>query len=323
MKKRAVPCLITIAIGLLASPVFGHDSESRDTGVADCVAEQTFDINGSVIQLTMKPGDYTLGVKPICEWITHSASTVSSFFGNFPVANLQLILKPVAGRGVHGGTTYGEGSATGGPLTTVSLGRDSTQADLQGDWILVHEMTHLAIPSVPRRSHWLEEGIATYIEPIARARRGDLSANQIWSDMFEGMAKGLPRVGDQGLDRTHTWGRTYWGGALFCLLADVEIRRQTSNRSSLDHALRGIVKAGGNITQDWSIADVLNTGDRATGTHVLAELYAKMALDPGISDLSNLWKKLGIIPTAKGVSFVDADDSTIRDSITARTKQNP
>ncbi len=323
MNKRTACWLVTIAIGIVASPVFGQASESRDKRIADCASGQQFDINGSVIQVIIKPGDFTLGVEPICRWITHSATTVSRFFGSFPVSNLQLILDPVSGRGVQGGTTYGDGSPKGGPSTTVRLGRDATQADLEGDWIMVHEMTHLAIPSVTRRSHWLEEGIATYIEPIARARRGDLSAIQIWSDMFEGMPKGLPQVGDQGLDRTHTWGRTYWGGALFCLLADVEIRHQTNNRSSLEEALRGVLKAGGNITQDWSIADVLNTGDLATGTHVLAELYSTMGQKPGMSDLSNLWKQLGIVPSGKGVRFIDADESAIRDAITARSKDQP
>ena len=42
--------------------------------------------------------------------------------------------------------------------------------------------------------------------------------------------------GGFGLDNTHTWGRTYWGGAMFCLLADVEIRRRTHNRRGLQDA---------------------------------------------------------------------------------------
>jgi agmatine/peptidylarginine deiminase len=69
----------------------------------------------------------------------------------------------------------------------------------------------------------------------------------MWLDLVRDMPQGLPQVGDRGLDYTHTWGRTYWGGALFCLLADVEIRRQTNNGKGLEHALRGILDAGGDI----------------------------------------------------------------------------
>ena len=74
----------------------------------------------------------------------------------------------------------------------------------------------------------MEEGLATYIEPIARVQAGELPAKQIWRDMLDGMPKGEPQPGDKGLDRTHTWGRTYWGGALFCLVADVQIRVATA-----------------------------------------------------------------------------------------------
>lgn len=42
--------------------------------------------------------------------------------------------------------------------------------------------------------------------------------------------QGLPQANDRSLDRTHTWARTYWGGALYCLVADVGIREQTDNR---------------------------------------------------------------------------------------------
>jgi hypothetical protein len=34
----------------------------------------------------------------------------------------------------------------------------------------VHEMTHLALPDVEEQHLWLAEGIAVYVEPIARAK---------------------------------------------------------------------------------------------------------------------------------------------------------
>jgi hypothetical protein len=69
------------------------------------------------------------------------------------------------------------------------------------------------------------------------------------------MRQGLPEVGDRGLDLTHTWGRTYWGGALFCLAADVEIRRRTGNTMGLQDALRAINKAGGTIESEWRLSE--------------------------------------------------------------------
>jgi hypothetical protein len=123
---------------------------------------------------------------------------------------------------------------------------------------------------------------------------GQLAEKRIWQDMMEGMPKGEPGEGDQGLNRTHTWGRTYWGGALFCLVADVEIRKETKNRKGLQEALRAIVAQGGSIDQDWPIERALAIGDKATGTRVLSGMYSKWGTEPVEVDLAGLWKELGV-----------------------------
>jgi hypothetical protein len=150
---------------------------------------------------------------------------------------------------VSGGVSYGDGGAH----CRISVGKDATLDDLYKDWELTHEMVHFSISSVERRHHWIEEGIATYIEPIGRASIGILTAEQVWGEMRRDMPQGLPEAGDQGLDHTHTWGRTYWGGALFCLMADVEIRKRTGNAKGLQDALRAINRAGGTIKAEWPI----------------------------------------------------------------------
>jgi predicted metalloprotease with PDZ domain len=186
------------------------------------------------------------------------------------------------------------------------------------EWVLTHEMVHLGFPSLARRHLWLEEGIATYVEPIARARSGDLLPEKVWLDLVEGLPQGLPENGDRGLDETPTWGRTYWGGALYCLLADVEIRERTAGRRSLDDALKGVIAAGGNISSRWPIERALEIGDRATGTDVLSRLYDKMAHHPFPVDLEAMWRRLGIAKAGTGVTFDDrAPDAALRREITA------
>jgi hypothetical protein len=168
---------------------------------------------------------------------------------------------------------------------------------------MTHEMVHLALPSVPNEHHWIEEGIATYVEPIARAQVGDLSSEIVWRELVDGLPKGLPASGDRGLDNTHTWGRTYWGGALFCLMADIEIHQRTNNRYGLQDALRGIVRAGGNMEQDWPLARALKAGDEATGVPVLMELYSRMKASPVTPDLAAMWRDLGVRPFRDSVVF--------------------
>jgi hypothetical protein len=56
------------------------------------------------------------------------------------------------------------------------LGRQVTQKDLAANLTMTHELVHTALASLPEDQQWMEGGAATYIEPIARAQVGDLSA---------------------------------------------------------------------------------------------------------------------------------------------------
>src|SRR5260370_685962 len=136
-------------------------------------------------------------------------------------------------------------------------------------------MVHVALPQLSGEHVWLEEGLATYIEPIARAQAGLVPSEYVWRRFLWGMPHGLPQAGDLGLDHTHTWGRTYWGGALFCLLADIQIRTRTENHHSLQDVLRAIVEAGGNNEVQWPLAQLLRVAAEAAGTPVLSELYTQ------------------------------------------------
>jgi len=225
-----------------------------------------------------------------------------------------LRIIPTDGRGVRNGKTFGE--SDGGSIR-IHVGSETPKAGLQADWMLTHEMVHLAFPSVPDERHWIEEGIATYVEPIARVRAGHFDVHQMWFEIVRDLHQGLPEPGDKGLDHTHTWARTYWGGALFCFLADVEIHKRTNNRKGLDDALRGILNAGGDIRRDWSLTDAFRIGDEATGVAVLLPLYDKMKDQPYEVDLASMWKDLGVERTGTTVSFNDAAPlAKVREAIT-------
>ena len=248
-------------------------------------------------------------------WVQNAADAVVAYYGRYSVPHVFLQIRPFDGKGVRGGRTF---SMRGG-LIRIAVGNETTEDDLARDWMLTHEMVHLTFPSVPDEHHWIEEGIATYVEPIARIQAGQFNASRMWFELVRDMPKGLPQSGDQGLDHTHSWGRTYWGGALFCLLADVEIRRQTQNKKGLEDALRGILNAGGDMREDWELEKAFDVGDHATGTDVLMKLYERMRNSPMETDLTALWKELGIREENGTVLFQDdAPLAAVRKSITAR-----
>jgi hypothetical protein len=108
------------------------------------------------------------------------------------------------------------------------------------------------------------------------------------------MAQGQPQAGDTGQDHTRTWGRTYWGGAMFCLLADVQMLQRSGGKSGLREALRGVLAAGGHYGVSWSVARILATADAAVGQDTLQRLYAGMKDSPAPADLEGLWRQLGV-----------------------------
>jgi predicted metalloprotease with PDZ domain len=251
-------------------------------------------VRGGTLEIAFVPAKRRLSSSEIVSYIETSADTVGAFYGRFPVKQVTVFVLPQDERAPHG-RSMGEGGAT----VLLWLGADTAPADLASDWVLVHELTHLGFPSVPRpEAAWLDEGMATYIEPIARARMGRLPVEKVWADMVSGMPKGLPERGDRGLDRTFTWGRTYWGGAIFCLLADIRIRERTQGKRTLADAFRGVLEAGGDIEAHWPLERVIAEADRATGVPVFKELHDEHGERPGSVDLDALWRKLGV--RAKG-----------------------
>ena len=279
----------------------------------------TVEVASSKIDATVTTGALKVSDSQLKQWVQKAADAVVAYYGHYSVPHLTLQIRSFEGRGVRGGQTF---SHSGG-FIRIAVGSQTSEDDLRSDWMLTHEMVHLTFPNMQDEHHWIEEGIATYVEPIARIQAGQFSANRMWFELVRDMPKGLPQSGDEGLDHTHTWGRTYWGGALFCFLADVEIRKQTQNKKGLQDALRGILNAGGNMLNDWPIEKALQTGDRAVGVEVLLKLYEQMRNHPMQVDLDSLWKQLGIRVENAAAQFNDnAPLAKTREAITAPKPQS-
>lgn len=302
--------LLPLLLFLLWAPA---PSAKLSQGRKDSPQQTVLKVAGSEIDITLPDEQMKVSAEELLAWVKAAAEAVSEYYGHFPVEHLTLRIRSGNGAGVRHGMTY----PRGGGLILISVGKETPVDDLKTDWTLTHEMTHLAFPNMAEEHHWIEEGIATYVEPVARAQVGHLSVDEVWRSFVRDMPKGEPEAGDKGLDNTHTWGRTYWGGALFCLVADVQIRENTHNKKGLQDALRAVLDHGGRITQDWDIEKALSIGDKATGTEVLQELYAQMRDKPVTVDLDNLWQKLGLAVKNGTVVYSDkAVDAPIRKAIT-------
>jgi hypothetical protein len=305
--------LATSAIPTGAGAAATHDRCPEQTAI-------TLEVGGGLLCAAVDDPEHTVRQQLLKDWMERSARIVAGYYAAFPAPLVVLRIQAAPGDGVRGGRTTNES----GLVIQVTVGRDVTAEELAADWVLVHEMVHLALPELGRRHNWLAEGLATYVEGIARAQAGNRAVSDVWAEYRHSMPVGLPRAGEGGMDETPTWGRTYWGGALYCLQADVAIREQTANRVGLQTSLRAILKETGGYRAERSIDEVLRIGDAATGTRVLEDLYRKVKATPMRPDLDELWSRLGVPDDPKSQPFdAHAPLAAIRTAIVAPPPAGP
>ncbi|HEY4273946.1 MAG TPA: hypothetical protein VGM68_00560 [Rhizomicrobium sp.] len=275
--------------------------------------DETITVGGGTLNIVFNDGAPGLDRAAVVDWIRTSAQAVTTYFGKFPVREVRLVVIANDGRGA-GGTTFG---FRGGSLIRLTVGRHADAAALKRDWVLVHEMTHLALPQLPRWALWLQEGNATYVEPIARAQAGQMDVAEVWKWTIDEMPSSQPKPGEGGLNDTSDHHRTYWGGAAFWLMADVRIRERTRNRIGVQMALRAINRESGGNTAEWTPEQLIKVGDAATGGTELADLYAQMGVTGSPADINALLIRLGVGLRGGEIIFDDnAPLAAIRRAIT-------
>lgn len=276
---------------------------------------RVLDVSGGRIFITFEGGKLDLPDESVVSWVRDCARAITSYYGKFPMKKTFVRIRTTNGRGVGFSTATSDDDDNG--LVEVPLGKRTTVDDLEEDWILTHEMVHLNFPLVSGNRTWIAEGMATYVEPLARLQAGTVDANSVWSDFMRDIPQGLPERGDRGLDFTDTWERKYWGGALFFFIADLEIRQRTNNQKGLQDALAAIAAAGGHIGSNWSVEECFAVGDRATGVPVLQSLYKEMRAKPVYFNLSGIFRSIGVERKDGEVTFVrNAPLASVRRAIT-------
>jgi hypothetical protein len=284
------------ATGLRRDPSGGYVFRARELGEASFTAfgslrRRRVDVSGAKLDVALLGPPLAMGDPATLGWIKESASCVAGLFGRFPT-DATVFVVPVRGAS---DVVFGRVMSLAGASVELLFGDETQAARVHENWVVVHELFHLGCPSFVGEGHWLEEGLATYYEPILRERAGWMTQAELWSHFAREMPRGLRDAGEPAaLEDRDDVDSTYWGGALFALLADVRIRAATANVRSLDDVLRAVLAKEGDATHTATVADFLNVGDRATGTRELSAVYASWALRGENVDLDSLWQKLGV-----------------------------
>ncbi len=254
-------------------------------------------------QLTLAlPTGTALAPEQLTAWVDAVAEGNRRFWGGSPAQHGLVILVPSPRDGVP----FGRVLSLGGSVVTALVGKGATARDLYDDWVLVHEFLHLGSPMMRDAGPWLNEGIATFYEPVLRARAGWKSEDEVWREWITQMPRGLPAMTDIGLSNAGRGG-IYWGGAVFVLMAEIELLQASQGTYGFSDCLRQVLADGGDATTKWPTMRLLQSCDKTIEQDVLAALAQRHVAEGSTMSLDEIWRKLGV--TLSEVGKIIYDDS--------------
>jgi predicted metalloprotease with PDZ domain len=312
------------ATGLRRDPRGGYGFAASELGEASYTAFGSFRraplaLPGATLQAVLLGQPLAMGDAAVTSWLRDAAGCVASLYGRFPV-DATVFVVPVQGADE---VVFGRVMSLSGASVALLFGSQTQASFEHDDWVVVHELSHLGTASFMGEGHWLEEGLATYYEPILRERAGWMTERQLWEHFVREMPRGVPRAGEPpDIEERDDTDSTYWGGALFAFLADMRTRTSTQGARSLDDAMRGALARLGDATHEARLADFLRTGDDATGTDALAEVDATFAQRGQAPDLEAIWRSLGVESRPDGTVVLhdDAPLAAVRRGISLGAK---
>jgi hypothetical protein len=215
------------------------------------------------------------------QWLRHAADGAATLYGELPRDPIRILVE----RSENSAEPVIYGQVLRQQPQGIQFWVNPTfalEAFLQ-DWTAVHEFVHLYIPYPGDADIWLSEGLATYYQNILRARTGVLSQKQAWQKLYNGFMRGqadtrystlsLTELSPR-LRETRSFMRVYWAGTAYFLEADMQLRKDTANKMSLDVVIRDYV--------DCCLAEGLSNGlelvqafDRLSDSRIFSTLYQR------------------------------------------------
>lgn len=255
----------------------------------------------ATIDLVFLDGALSVSRAELTAWIDERARVMTAFWHGFPSERTMLAVVPRPGvRGIP----FGRVMAGGGVSMALLIGDQADHAALADDWVLIHELVHVGSPFLASGA-WLMEGVATYLEPVIRARAGLRPATETWREFHRKMPRGAAAIASGGVAGSGFRG-LYWGGAVLALLADVEIRKRSAGARGLEDCLRDTLMRFGNAARVIDVTDMIAACDQLHGDRVLGRLVERYAYAANAVDLEGLWRDLGVRMQDRTVVLDDA-----------------
>lgn len=280
-------------------------------------ARETLSIAGATIDLVTLSAPHKASADGIRRWVRAAVEGIALLYGRFPAPRVSVFVVPVhGGRGdpvPFGSTWYG-----GGPHVLLDLSDGATDEDLVGEWVALHELLHTTMPSIRVEDAWLSEGFVTYYQEVLRARARYQAPLTSWQLIEEGFGRGRATGSGVALSEEsasmrskHTYFRVYWAGAAIAMKLDVELRRESGGRRTLDDVMKHWARRIGNET-DVTADDLVADADGFLGGPTLASIARPILASNEFPSVEVCYRWLGL-GVREGRVFADASSEGARE----------
>ncbi len=290
---------------------------------------ESLEVAGATFDLVTLSPPHRATAAGVRRWLRAAIDAIAGLYGRFPVPRVGLYVVPVPGAAddpvPFGSTWYG-----GGPHVVLYLSQQAKDDELTGEWVALHELLHTTMPSIAVEDAWLSEGFVTYYQEVLRARGGFqapiVSMQMIEEGFGRGRATGTNRtLADESrvMRANHTYYRVYWSGAAIAMKLDVELRRSSSGKRSLDDVMRHLARLAGNGT-DVSAATLVADVDAFLGAPTFASLAGPILASTTFPSVEGCYDWLGLgVRDGRVVTLSTAPGAAERDRIFAPAPAAP
>ena len=227
-------------------------------------SERVTESEGAEIVITLG-GHFKTSMDEVQRTVESLLNTYSEIFGGTPSERMLFVANPC--------DIYGGGGVSGHSISVLMDG--ALNADNRQSWtpLVAHEICHIwngrAI-NFSEQEYWFSEGFTEYCSKTSCARLGIISEDDFLRDLEHKCKLYMSQQGDlsireAGENKSANRHLVYEGGSLIAAALDLQIRKSTENRSSLDDVMKRMYRDFGLTENRYTMADVIRIVNQITG----------------------------------------------------------
>ena len=261
----------------------------------------------------------------VTQWLETTSEALAAVYGRWPRDEWKVVVKAMS-RASTDPVPWGQVTRGDPNVVSFYIDESASSTRLIGNWTAYHEFSHLLIPYRGWGDMWFSEGLASYYQNLLQVRSGVLNERELWQKLYEGFERGrtnkrpdlsLAELSPK-MRESRSFMRVYWSGALYFLMADMQLRQRTQSGQSLDTALALLNHCCAD--SKLSARDIASRLDQLTGQTLFLPLFDDVASSRAIPDYQALFVELGITIENKTVQLSKTvPPNSIREGISRQT----